>query len=211
MIFESLPLGTGGVRNFFERIASSIGVDEEGFRDFLDREEETYRYFLKSLADTYYGEGLQKNIVLVGDTNTVSRLGGFLAEAVGAVINASILTDVYGDKEENQTVPEGLSGNICRTGDGGEIERIISGSGPEMVLGSAFEAGTAEGLKIPHLTVSAPNGNQILLHKTYSGTAGACFLLEDYVSVILRHNSELRREKRLRLESLNQYNPVFSD
>jgi nitrogenase molybdenum-iron protein beta chain len=201
-IFESLPLGTEGVRNFFERLASGISVDKESFRDFLDKEEETYRYFLKSLADTYYGEGLQKNIVLVGDTNTVSRLGSFLPKAAGTVIHASILTDVYGDKEENP-LPEGLRGTIYHTSDSDEIEQIISGSGAEMVLGSALEAGTAEQLKIPHFTVSAPNGNQILLHKTYAGITGACFLLEDYATVILRHNSELRREERLRLENFN--------
>jgi nitrogenase molybdenum-iron protein beta chain len=203
-VFESLPLGIEEVKTFFERLASSISVDKEGFRDFLGREEETYRYFLKSLADTYYGEGLQKNIILVGDTNTVHRLGCFLPQAAGAVIHTSILTDVYGySKEENRPMPEGLSGRVFHTSGGAEIEQIIDGAGAEMVLGSALEAGAAEQLKIPHLTVSAPNGSQVLLHKTYAGIAGAYFLLEDYANAILRNNSELRREKRRCLESLN--------
>jgi nitrogenase molybdenum-iron protein beta chain len=195
-VFESLPLGTEGVKAFFERLASSISVDKEGFRCFLEREEETYRYFLKSLADTYYGEGLQKNIILVGDTSTVSRLACFLPQAAGAVIHTSVLTDVYGyngSTNGENPMPEGLSGNVFHTGDGEEIEQIISGTGAGMLLGSALEAGAAERLKIPHLTVSAPNGNQILLHKTYSGIAGAYFLLEDYTSAILRNNAEPRR------------------
>jgi nitrogenase molybdenum-iron protein beta chain len=203
-VFESLPLGIEGTKNFFDRLASGIRVDKERFHDFLRGEEETYRYFLKSLADTYYGNSLQKNTILVGDVNTVSRLGCFLSKTIGTVIHASILTDLCGyNKEENRSIPENLNGGVFHTSDSGEIERIISGAGAEMVLGSILEAKTAEDLKIPHLTVSAPNGNQILLHKTYSGITGAYFLLEDYTNAVLRYNSELRREKRLRLESLN--------
>jgi nitrogenase molybdenum-iron protein beta chain len=209
-VFESLPLGIEGVTNFFERLASNINVDRERLRDFLDREEEMYRYFLKSLADTYYAEGLKKNIILVGDTNTVHRLGCFLPQAAGAVIHTAILTDIYGyGKEEPPPssplplIPEGLCRRVFHTGDSDEIEEIISAAGAEMVLGSVLEAGRAKKLKIPHLIVSGPNGNQILLHKTYSGITGACFLLEDYANAILLNNSELRREKRQRLESLN--------
>lgn len=209
-VFESLPLGIEEVKNFFERLGSVIRVDKEGFRDFLRGEEDAYRYFLASLADTYYGNGLQKSTILVGDIHTVSCLGRFLSKTIGAVIHTSILTDVYGGgKEENrQPVPEGLRGNVCHTSDSDEIKQIISGANAEMVLGSALEAGTAEELKIPHLTASAPNGNQILLHKTYSGITGACFLLEDYANAILRNASGLRREKRRRLESIN---PAFPD
>ncbi|MDR1373369.1 MAG: hypothetical protein LBJ24_00175 [Treponema sp.] len=204
-VFDSLPLGIVGVMDFFNRLASSISVDKEGFHDFLHSEEETCRYFLKSLADTYYENSLQKNTILVGDTGTVSRLGSFLPKTIGTIIHASILTDLCGQNNETppRPPPKNLNGDVYHTGDSGQIEQIISGANAEMILGSFLEAKTAENLKIPHLTVSAPNGNQVLLHKTYSGIAGAYFLLEDYASAILRHNSEQRREKRMRLENLN--------
>jgi nitrogenase molybdenum-iron protein beta chain len=77
-----------------------------------------------------------------------------------------------------------------------------------MILGSALEAKTAKRLKIPHLTISAPNGNQVLLHKTYAGISGAYFLLEDYSSAILRNNTKLQKEKQgyLREVSIFQAN-----
>ena len=63
-----------------------------------------------------------------------------------------------------------------------------------MVLGSALERDAAEALNIPHLTVSAPGGNQIPLHKTYAGIRGAYFLLEDYSQAVLGHNEARRKE-----------------
>jgi nitrogenase molybdenum-iron protein beta chain len=203
-VFESLPLGTEGVRAFFNRLASVIVIDEEAARNFLRRADEDYRYFLKSLADTYYGEALQKNTALVGDISTVTRLGPFLQQSFGTVISASILTDVYahGKEEDRTPVPENLSDNVFHTSDSVEIEQILSGSGVEMILGSALEVPVAERLEVPYLTISAPNRNQVLLHKTYSGLTGAYFLLEDYAGAVLRNNAVLRIQRKKRLESL---------
>jgi nitrogenase molybdenum-iron protein beta chain len=203
-VFESLPLGTEGVKAFFDRLSSVVVIDEEDARNFLRRADENYRYFLKSLADAYYGEALQKNTALIGDISTVKRLGYFLQRSFGTVIGTTILTDVYTHgKEENRTpVPEGLPGDVFYTSDSAEIEQILSGSGVEMILGSALEALIAERLGIPCLTISAPNGNQVLLHKTYSGLTGAYFLLEDYAGAVLRNNAVSRTERKKRLESL---------
>jgi nitrogenase molybdenum-iron protein beta chain len=197
-VFESLPLGPEGVKTFFERLASVIKIDEEASRNFLNREDETYRYFLRSLADTYYGESLQKSAVIIGDIGVVSRLGPFLRQSLGTVIHASILTDLYthGKEEIRPPIPASLSRDVFHTDDGDEISQILNGPGVEMILGSALEIPAAEQLTIPHLTVSAPNGNQVLLHKTYSGIRGAYFLLEDYANAVLRNNAELRLEKR---------------
>jgi nitrogenase molybdenum-iron protein beta chain len=197
-VFESLPMGTDGVKSFFEQLASVIRIDEERFRNFLRREDEVYQYFLKSMADTYYGEALQKNALLIGDISTVSRLGPFLQRSLGMVIHSSILTDVYthGKEENRPPIPEGLNGAVFHTDDSAEIEQILSGSGVELVLGSALEVPLAEQLEIPHLAVSAPNGNRVVLHKTYSGIAGVYFLLEDYANAVLRNNAELRKKKR---------------
>jgi nitrogenase molybdenum-iron protein beta chain len=204
-VFESLPLGPEGVKAFFERLVSVIKIDEEGFRHFLSREDETYRYFLKSLADTYYGESLQKNAVIIGDSGTVSRLVPFLRQSLGTVIHASILTDLYthGKEEIRPPVPTALSCDVFHTDDSAEIEQILNGPGVGMILGSALEVPVAERLSIPHLTVSAPNGDQVLLHKTYSGIRGAYFLLEDYANAVLRNNREQRQEKHRLLESLS--------
>ncbi|MDR1902106.1 MAG: hypothetical protein LBQ88_07500 [Treponema sp.] len=59
-----------------------------------------------------------------------------------------------------------------------------------------------EQYNIPHTVISAPNGNQILPHKTHAGINGAYFLIEGYVNAVLRNNAEQQTAKRKFLESL---------
>jgi nitrogenase molybdenum-iron protein beta chain len=196
-IFENLPLGIEGTADFYKQLSSVITIDAAKTTAFLGHEEEQYRYYLKSLRDIYFGETLQKTTALVGDISVVKRIGPFLEQSLGAVIHTTALTDgyVHGNEEARPTIPEGLAGTVFTTDDSAEIDEILTNADVEMILGSALEAKTAKRLKIPHLTISAPNGDQVLLHKTYAGISGAYFLLEDYASAILRNNTKLQKEK----------------
>ncbi|MFP3040468.1 hydrogenase [Treponema primitia] len=204
-VFESLPLGIEGTADFYKQLSLALKTDETGAAAFLEREEEQYRYYLKSITDVYFGETLQKNIALVGDISAVKRIGPFLEHSLGAVIHTAVLTDVYthGKEDSRPAIPEGLAGEVFKTDDSAEIDQILSDADVEMVLGSVLEAGVSKRLKIPHLTISAPNGDQVLLHKTYAGISGAYFLLEDYASAVLRNNAELREEKERFLKGLD--------
>ncbi|AEF85372.1 oxidoreductase/nitrogenase, component 1 [Treponema primitia ZAS-2] len=210
--FESLPLGIEGTAAFYKQLSSVIKIDETRTTAFLGQEEEQYRYYLKSLTDVYFGETLQKNTALVGDISTVKRISPFLEHSLGTVIHTAVLTDVYthGKEEARPPVPEGLAGEVFKTDDSAEIDQILSDADVEMVLGSALEEDAAKRLKIPHLTISTPNGNQVLLHKTYAGITGAYFLLEDYASAVLRNNAEQREEKRRFLKSLDVFQEPLS-
>jgi nitrogenase molybdenum-iron protein beta chain len=146
---------------------------------------------------------LGKNIVLAGDTAAVSRIGSFLSCELGSAVGAVILTDRYGPAEGQPPLPDGLGEAVHGSGDSAEIEEIICGTKAEFVLGSSLELPAARSLEIPHLVISAPHGGGIPLHKTYAGITGAYFLIEDYVSAIVRNNSQLRSGKRKRLEKLN--------
>jgi nitrogenase molybdenum-iron protein beta chain len=210
-VFESLPLGIDGVGDFYQRLASLIEIDENASQAFLRRETEQYRYYLKSLTDTYYTEAPRKNIAIVGDTSTVARIGAFLNRSLGILIHTVVLTDTF-SQDRNEDKPAttekvalpGLGSEVFRTDDAGEIERIISGADVEMVLGSALEVPAARRLKIPHLTISYPNDRErVLLHKTYAGISGAYFLIEDYLAAVLQNTAELEAERQRTLDSFN--------
>jgi nitrogenase molybdenum-iron protein beta chain len=202
-VFESLPLGLDEVKGLFNSLSSILRIDKERSRLFLEREEEQYRCLLRSLTGAWYADGLRKNIALVGDTAALTRIGLFLRRELGSTIVAAILTDRYGPAEERPRIPDGLGGAVHETGDLGEIEAIIGGSGAELLLGSALELPAARRLTIPHLVISAPKDGTIPLHKTYAGITGAYFLIGDYASAIARNNDEVRAGQRKRLEELS--------
>jgi len=163
-VFDSLPLGVPQTRAFFERLTPLLPVDRENLAAFLDREEEDWRFLLYSMADAYYREGLQRRAALVGDAALSARLGPFLSEELGTVVEAVLVTD-----GPAPSVPE--------------AEAI---AGVDMILGSALEAPLARKMAVPHLIVSSPNAGQIPLHKTYAGPRGALFFLEDFAAAVLR-------------------------
>lgn len=189
-LFDSFPLGLDDTRQFFTALSLSVKIDEEKTWIFLEKEERQYRYYLDSLADVYFTESLGKNIAIVGDTAAVKRIGPFLEHDLGAVSLTAVITDRYGREDEKQPLPAGLGARVFESADNGEIAEILKGSAAELILGSTLEAPVAHYIGIPHLIISAPNGGQVLLHKTYTGITGAYFLIEDYAGAILRHNAE---------------------
>jgi nitrogenase molybdenum-iron protein beta chain len=200
-VFESLPLGLDGVKEFFTSLSSILEIDNEKIKVFIEHEEEQYQYYLRSIKDVYFSEILTRNAVLAGDTNAVKRIGQFLKQNLGASIKAAVFTDRYGREEDRPPLPEGLGEKIIESSDSGEIEEIIRGSGAEFVLGSPWETRIAKILGIPSLIISAPNSDRLLLHKTYAGIRGAYFLIEDYISAILKHKTEKEAEQRRLLET----------
>jgi nitrogenase molybdenum-iron protein beta chain len=208
-VFDSLPLGFNDVKSLFTSLASITPIDKDRSRLFLEKEENQYRYLLRSLADPWYGEGLGKRIVLAGDTAAVHRIGSFLHRELGAALGPVILTDRYGPAEEQPPPPDWPGETVHWSGDSVEIEEIIRGTKAEFVLGSILELPAARDLEIPHLVISAPNGGDLPLHKTYAGIAGAYFLMEDYASAIVRNNGAVRSGKRKRLEELNVFQNEF--
>jgi nitrogenase molybdenum-iron protein beta chain len=202
-VFDSLPLGPDEVKSLFTSLSSILQIDKERSRLFLEKEEEQYRYLLRSLANTWYAEGLGKNIVLAGDTAVTRRVGSFLKRELGLAVSAVILTDRCGPAEELPPLPEGLGEAVYGSGDSGEIEEIIRGTKAEFVLGSILELPVARSLEIPHLVISAPNGGGVPLHTTYAGITGAYFLIEDYASAVVRNNRKVQSGRQKRLEALN--------
>jgi len=166
-VFDSLPLGVSQTRAFFERLAAILPLDKCRVSAFLDREEEEWQYLLASLSGAYYSAGLQRNAALVGDAALLARLEPFLAETLGVETVASVATD-------DET---GAAGHD-------EITRRLREAGSEVLIGRARDAPAARELGLPHLTASAGGAGPVPLHKTYSGTRGAAFFVEDYAAAI---------------------------
>jgi nitrogenase molybdenum-iron protein beta chain len=184
--FPSLPVGAEGVRGMANVIYEKLGAgdgERASAEKFLADEERTYSYYAR-VASGYFGEVAGTAAALVGDESAVLRIGGFLRDSLGAVIELAVITDSSVGDTINFSEAE-IAETVRRSSDSGEIRELIASSGAEIILGSSLEAGPAQSLGVPLLEISYPYGRPLALNKTYSGVSGAIELTGDYISKIV--------------------------
>ena len=180
--FNALPLGFEEVRQFVDLLVERLDLDESVAGRFLSREKAQEAYFLLGSPERYFDEGVGKTAAIVGDTETVFRIGGYLAGQFGVKIKLAVLTD-WG---EDEILPEGLPWETHATSDTGAIRTLLVASGADLILGSSLEEDTAHTLGAAFLPVAHPVQDRAITRKTYAGVWGGLTLAEDYLSVAQR-------------------------
>ena len=191
LVFSSVPVGIKEVRDFVEKVAGSLNLQEETVNTFLQKEEETFRYYFQGIADSFFEEQVGKVIALVGDESTVLRIGTFVKEYLGAIIDVAVVTDGFPGEDGKIKKSEelkALANEVYFTQDGREIDNILVHSDVELILGSSLEEGAAKKKETVNLEISYPVYHKAILNKTYAGVNGALALTEDYISKVKEYN-----------------------
>lgn len=178
-------------RDFVEKVVGSLNLQEETINTFLQKEEETFRYYFQGIADSFFEEQVGKVIALVGDESTVLRIGTFAKEYLGAIIDVAVVTDGFPGEDGKIKKSEelkALANEVYFTQDGREIDNILVHSDVELILGSSLEDGAAKKKETVNLEISYPVYHKAILNKTYAGVNGALALTEDYISKVKEYN-----------------------
>lgn len=198
LVFSKVPIGIKEVKAFARKVAESLHLQEEKVQAFLEKEEETFRYYFNGIVDSFYEEQAGKIIALVGDESTVLRIGGFLKEYLGAVIDVAIITDGFSGEDGKIKKSEeikALANEVYFTQDGREIDNILVHSDVELILGSSLENEAVKRKETLNLEVSYPVYHKTIINKTYAGINGGLSLAEDYLTKVKESNQ--RTEEKL--------------
>jgi nitrogenase molybdenum-iron protein beta chain len=190
LIFDAAPLGLEEVSLFAQVLVEKLDLDANAAERFLEQEEALMEYFLLGAANRYFDEGAGKRAALVGDTETILRIGGFLSRFAAADIRLV----VYTDRAENDELPTDLGGEAYATNDSGAIAEYVRASNADLVFASSLEAEAAQTLDAPLLTVSHPVLDRVIGNQTYVGLRGAVALGAEYQS-LARQGRQARKER----------------
>ncbi len=199
-----LPIGSAGTERFLRTVAAALQVDEAIVGQVIAGEKARYYAYLERLSDVYNDLDLQRYCVIVGDSNYAQALTGFVADDLGWLPELVVITDILTDEEQKLVAgrfggfASGIAPRVVFDTDAGNMsrhfndlwprnrsQRYYDAFSPAFVIGSAFDRDFAEKLGAPHLSVSYPVSNRVVLDRAYAGYAGALRLTEDILSVLV--------------------------
>jgi len=196
LAFDAAPLGLEEVELFVQALVERLDLDASAAERFLEREEAQGEYFLLGAAERYFDEGGGLRAALVGDLETLYRIGGFLARAFAVDIAAAIATDLSPAEAAALEAPW----PIRASADASEIAALLRESTPDLILASSLEEPLARELDAGFLPVSYPILDRAIVGKTYAGLRGAYALSEDFLT-LARRRTRAARERLLRVAS----------
>ncbi len=198
------PVGAYGTEIFIRSVAGKLGIEQALTDRVIKRERERYYSYLERLADVYNDLDLQRYCVIVGDVNYATALSRFAADDLGWLPELVVITDILSEEQKEivrakfdgfasgirpkvvfDTNTSGVKKHVNNCWPRNNGQKYYDSFSPAFVLGSAFERELAEELKAPHLSVSYPISNRVVLDRSYAGYEGALSLTEDIFSTLV--------------------------
>jgi nitrogenase molybdenum-iron protein beta chain len=198
------PIGDHGTERFLRLAGKALQASADTVEEVIRGERAHYYNYVERIADIYNDIELQRYAVIVADANYAPALARFAADDLGWLPELVVIPDLL-DEERQAQVLKGFDGfksglkpkvafdtNVCnvekhlrehwpaKLG-----QRYVDSFSPAFVLGSVFERELAEKLGAPHLSVSFPISNRVVLDRTYAGYAGGLRLIEDIFSSLV--------------------------
>lgn len=175
-----LPVGADASADLLLRIASSAGeVDDDAAAAFVAAERERERHGLDQLLEALYRNGGAHSFAVVAPSLLAGGLARFLAGTLGWTQAAVVATD-NPPNDDRPALAAGLDG-VHYSEDADEIFDLVTGSGAEVVLGSALERAAATALNAALIECAAPS-RRPRLATGFGGVRGGLTLLEEIVA-----------------------------
>jgi nitrogenase molybdenum-iron protein beta chain len=192
LTLPGLPVGPEQSFHMLERLGAALGTAPDRISGLRARAEQQMHDYLRKLGGFYVTYHLQKTFAIVGESALVPGIVQFLQRSFGWVVVAVLITD--NPPQEYRTAiadtlaggPEATAITVLFSEDGAVIEDTLRAHQPEIILGSALEAGLARELGVPLLEIAHPIRQSVILQKSYCGLRGAVALLEDLSREILQ-------------------------
>lgn len=198
------PIGPHGTEEFLRQAGVALKVTDRKIENVIKKEKTHYYDYIQRLAEIYNDIDLQRYAVIVGDSNYSPALSQFLAEDMGWLPELVIITDILSDEQKtlvskrfanysSKVKPEivfdtdtsNVKKHINRHWPENHGQRYYDAFSPAFIVGSAFERDAAEKFGAPHLSVTYPISNRVVLDRAYAGYSGALSLTEDIFSLLV--------------------------
>jgi len=199
-----LPIGPHGTEQFIRSISNRLGIEKPFADKVIQRHKDRYFSYVERIADVYNDLDLQRYAVIVGDSSYAQALTRFLSDDLGWLPELVVITDILSEEQKEDVrkrfadLESGLSPRVVFDTDTSSIIRHFrdtwpSNNGskyfntfsPAFILGSAFERALADELKAPHLSVTYPISNRVVMDRAYTGYDGAIRLTEDIFTTLV--------------------------
>ena len=205
-ISSQLPIGPAASSAFLRQVAEACSIDPKIAEGVITEENKRFYKFLEPLTDSFNDMDLQRYAVVVGDANYAVGITRFLADDLGWLPEVTAITDVLTEAQERKLVAS-LSSleakvypKIIFSPDTSIIRQEVNSHwqarskkvgpysnppNPAFVVGSSLERELAKDINAPHLSVSFPVSNRLILDRGYTGFHGGLRLIEDLIGSII--------------------------
>jgi Nitrogenase molybdenum-iron protein, alpha and beta chains len=203
-IIAPFPIGAYGTEEFLRTVGQALGIEEVFVNKLIKQEKEHFYGYLERLADVYNDLDLQRYAVIVADANYAQALTRFLADDLGWLPELVVVTDLLNEDQQKQVATRfgnylsplkpklvfdsntsSVKKHLFHHWPVNHNQRYYDGFNPAFIIGSAFERDLAENLGIPHLSVTYPISNRVVLDRAYAGYSGALRLTEDLLGTLV--------------------------
>ncbi len=198
------PIGAWGTEQFLRTVGTALGIEDAFVEKLIKEEKRHYYNYLGRLADVYNDLDLQRYAVIVGDSNYAQALTRFLADDLGWLPELVVVTDILNEEQEKvvsgrfanyrapvnpelvfDTDTSSVKKHLFNHWPVNRNHRYYDGLNPAFVIGSGFERDLADSLGVPHLSVTYPISNRVVLDRAYAGYSGGLRLTEDLLSALV--------------------------
>ncbi|BBB89596.1 MAG TPA: nitrogenase component 1 [Methylomusa anaerophila] len=203
-IVVPLPIGPAGTEQFLHQVGAALGIERKFVDKVVADEKARYYGYVERLGDVYNDLDLQRYCVVVADANYAQPLAKFLADDLGWLPELVVITDVLSEEEQRLVVSRfndfasGIRPKVVFDTDTTNVHkhlnsvwprnnnaRYYNSFSPAFVFGSSLDRDFAEAIGAPHLSVSYPISNRIVLDRAYAGYSGALRLVEDALGLLV--------------------------
>jgi len=197
-VVAPLPIGSAGTERFLRTVGEVLGTKQILLEQVIAEEKARYYSYIERLADVYNDLDFQRYSVVVADANYAPALARFLADDLGWLPELVVITDILTEEEQLlltarfQDFTSGLQPKVVFDTDTTNVSKHFNASwprnnndryfdhfSPAFVLGSSLDRDFATAIGAPHLSVSYPVSNRVVLDRGYVGYQGALRLVED--------------------------------
>lgn len=179
-----LPIGLE-TSALLRSVGERLGLDHDIVEAVIADEEKEYWAQLLRFTDALVILMQKLEVGIVADTNFAIAATKFLANDLGQLPELVIIPDEAEERYQDAIRKDILdlkypvSPEIIFESDAGKIAEKVGKTNLKLLLGSSVDRPQASRLGIPHLAVSYPVTDRVILNKFYAGYAGGINLLED--------------------------------
>ncbi|AFS79168.1 nitrogenase molybdenum-iron protein beta subunit NifK [Gottschalkia acidurici 9a] len=203
-VTTQFPIGEKSTNKFLREIGKVLEVPECLVENIIREEKKNYYNYIERIVDIYNDIDLQRYSVVVGDSNYTQALARFLADDLGWLPELVVITDELEEKDKElvlkrfEQYESGFKPNVIFDTNTSSIEKHLNdiwpnnkesiyydSFSPAFVIGSSFEKDLAKRIDAPHLSVTYPISNRVVLDKGYAGYRGALSLVEDLFGILV--------------------------
>ena len=186
--FPGVPVGPTATAAFLRGVTAALGLDPDATERLIAQEAQyTYDYFDRA-GMVFTGFGIQHRIAVIGDSGTVTSVLQFLVNDFSQIPALAVITDEppaghrAGIEHALTHLEYAAPPRVAFTSDQWSAAQAVKAAGATYILGSSLDKEIAQELGVPHLSVSFPITDRLVLNRAYAGYRGSIALVEDFIT-----------------------------